>query len=228
MKSYFKAQLLAITLISLGLNLYGKIETINNKDEFNALVKNNKNVFVKISAEWCGACKMVKEPFIALSDEAEFSHVKFAHADLDQNRALAQEHGVVGIPTFLIVSNGQVVDKATGVKGSDVHEYFRNIIRSKFSGAAAAAAVEAEGSVTTEETTVNPATGTETTTKEVTTEQVQGNQAVVTQEETNTQEAEDAAMGLLDKLKAFFLWILNAVRSMIEGVFNWIKSLFGK
>ena len=65
MKSYFKIQLLALALLSWGSFLNGKIEHINSMDDFKALTSNHKLVFVKIAAEWCGACKLVKEPFIA-------------------------------------------------------------------------------------------------------------------------------------------------------------------
>jgi thioredoxin 1 len=229
MKSNVKIQLLTFFL-SLGSMLNGKIEYINNINEYEALTAKNKYVFVKIAAEWCGACKMVKDNFNALSNEPEFKHVKFVHADSDQNRELAQKQSVTGLPTFLVVVDGKVVDKAVGLKGNDVSEYLRNIIRAKVPGAAAAAAsLDVAGTVTTEETTVNPFTGEETTTQEVTTEQVKGDQAIVTQETTSsTQEADEATTGILGKIKGLFLWLFNTVRDIFMGIFNWIKGLFGK
>ena len=216
MKSNFKIQLVTV-LLSLGSMLNGKIEYINDINEYEDLTANNKYVFVKIAAEWCGACKMVKDKFDALSDEPEFKHVKFVHAESDQNRALAQKQGVTGLPTFLVVMDGEVVDKAVGLKGNDVSEYLRNIIRAKVpGGAAAAAALDAAGTVTTEETTENPFTDTETTTQEVTTEELEGDQAVVTKETTSTtQEADEATTGILGKIKGLFLWLFNTVSCLL-------------
>ncbi len=229
MKSYFKMQLLAIALLNIGSMVHGIVKEINNLEEFRALT-NAKVCCVKIAAEWCGACKLVKDPFIRVSNQPEFSHITFAHADLDQNRALAQQYGVQGVPTLLYITADGKVDKSVGVKGNDIEQYLSNELRTKLPKAAnVGASADAEGSVTTEETTLNPVTGTETTTKEVTTEQVQGDAEVVTQETTTTsQDAQTSTLSFLGKIKALFLWMFNSVRDVFVGIFNWIKSLFGK
>ena len=70
-----------------------------NESNFNQLV-NNDLVLVDFFAEWCGPCRML-EPVLddVANDRSDFDIVK---VDIDKNRALAQQFGVMSVPTLMI------------------------------------------------------------------------------------------------------------------------------
>lgn len=72
---------------------------------------------VKVYAEWCGFCKMIKQDFENLAKN--HPHVAFIEVLGDKDMAFAKEHNVTGFPTFLIFKDGKKVDAVVGanIKG---------------------------------------------------------------------------------------------------------------
>lgn len=71
-------------------------------------------MLVFFTADWCGACKMMKSRVFSRTDVAEEIHERFDayHLDLTdpsiEVQVLAQRHGVLFLPTLLITdANGQ-------------------------------------------------------------------------------------------------------------------------
>ncbi len=65
---------------------------------------------VDFFAEWCGPCKMLGEVFEELKD------IKIIKINVDDHEELAQEHGVMSIPTVEIYKNKEMVSKFIGFK----------------------------------------------------------------------------------------------------------------
>ena len=86
------------------------------ENSFDAEVINSKTpVLVDFWASWCMPCKMQGPAVDELA--AEFvNKVKVVKVDVDSNQALAAKFGIRGIPTLLILNNGQVVDRMVGVQ----------------------------------------------------------------------------------------------------------------
>ncbi|NLM63490.1 MAG: thioredoxin [Mollicutes bacterium] len=82
-----------------------------NEENFNDLI-NKDIVLVDFFANWCGPCRMLS-PIIdeIAEDRNDFNIVK---VDVDQNPNLAQQYGVMSIPTLMIFKNGKVVDIKNG------------------------------------------------------------------------------------------------------------------
>ncbi len=81
--------------------------------------KENKLVFLDISASWCGPCKMLKN--YTFPDEAvgAFYNANFINVALDGEKGegitLAQKYGLTAYPTLLFIDgNGKLVAKTTG------------------------------------------------------------------------------------------------------------------
>lgn len=81
--------------------------------------KENKLVFLDISASWCGPCKMLKN--FTFPDEAvgKFYNANFINVALDGEKgegiALAQKYGLTAYPTLLFIDgDGKLVSKTTG------------------------------------------------------------------------------------------------------------------
>ncbi|GAB6158976.1 thioredoxin [Desulfotomaculum varum] len=87
--------------------------------EFNAanfeteVLKSDVPVLVDFWAAWCGPCRAIAPIIDQLS--AEFAgKVKIGKVNVDENRDLAQQFGVMSIPTLIFFKNGQKVDQVIG------------------------------------------------------------------------------------------------------------------
>jgi len=87
-----------------------------NENSFDAEVINSKTpVLVDFWASWCMPC--IRQAPVVGDIAAEFADkVKVVKVDVDSNQALAARFGIRGIPTLLILNNGQVVDRMVGVQ----------------------------------------------------------------------------------------------------------------
>ena len=66
------------------------------------------------TAEWCGPCRQ----YGPIVDEFanEMPEVSVRKIDVDKERELATSYGIRSIPTTVILQNGQLITKVTGVQ----------------------------------------------------------------------------------------------------------------
>jgi len=65
-------------------------------------------------APWCGPCKQIT-PIIEALHLQYRGIMTFGFLNTDENQDLAMEFGIMGIPTVLVVKDGQHVDSLVGV-----------------------------------------------------------------------------------------------------------------
>ena len=85
------------------------------KENFAEEVLNKKGtVLVDFYADWCGPCKMLMPVVHEIAEEQqEFSVGK---VNVDASMELAQQFGVVSIPTLICFKDGKPVEKKLGVQ----------------------------------------------------------------------------------------------------------------
>jgi thioredoxin 1 len=66
------------------------------------------------TADWCGPCKKVRPIVEELNRDQ--SEVKFQIIDVDSEGELAKTFEVKSIPTFILIEDGQEVNRFTGAK----------------------------------------------------------------------------------------------------------------
>jgi len=84
--------------------------------EFKELQNGNNKLFVDFYADWCGPCKMMMPVLEKVSEELSSEGVQFVKINADNERELSAEFGVRGIPTFVLIDNGEVVERFSGVR----------------------------------------------------------------------------------------------------------------
>lgn len=89
-----------------------------SKDDFEETLKKagDKPVLVDFYADWCGPCKLAAPVIDKLSGVYSASAI-LTKLNVDENRELAQEHGVMSIPTVIIFKNGEEIDRKIGFPG---------------------------------------------------------------------------------------------------------------
>ena len=84
-----------------------------NERNFNELITSNKIVLVDFFATWCGPCKMLSPEIERLADEYE-NKATIVKVDIDEQAGLAQEYGIMSVPTLLIFKDGKIVQQTSG------------------------------------------------------------------------------------------------------------------
>lgn len=79
------------------------------------VIKSEIPVMVDFYADWCGPCKAMGPVLEELAGAYE-SRVKVGKINVDENQDVAAKYGVMSIPTFLLIKDGEVAEKFVGMK----------------------------------------------------------------------------------------------------------------
>jgi thioredoxin 1 len=83
---------------------------------FETLARASRPVLVDFWAGWCAPCRVMK-PVVEAMARDHTGRVSFAKVDVDRNQSLAQRHGVLSIPNFVLFKQGRPVDRIVGAVG---------------------------------------------------------------------------------------------------------------
>lgn len=79
---------------------------INSREQYETALQGEpgKQTVVDFWATWCGPCRFLSPILDELEQEGKIDLVK---VDVDQNPELAQEHGIMSIPTMMFYKDGE-------------------------------------------------------------------------------------------------------------------------
>lgn len=90
-----------------------EIMHVGESDFENEVISSPLPVLVDFTAVWCGPCKMLEPIVNQLAQEWE-GKVKVVKLDVDDNADLAIQYQVMGVPTLMLFSNGEPLERMTG------------------------------------------------------------------------------------------------------------------
>ncbi len=79
------------------------------------VIKSDIPVMIDFWANWCMPCKMMSPIVDEIAKEME-GKVKVAKVNIDEEQALTLKYGIMSIPTFVVIKNGNVVNQSIGMQ----------------------------------------------------------------------------------------------------------------
>ena len=84
------------------------------RDNFETEVLNNTlPVLIDFYADWCGPCRMLGPVIDEIAEEA--TDFKVGKVNIDEQPELATKYQVMSVPTLVVIKNGEVANRVTGV-----------------------------------------------------------------------------------------------------------------
>ena len=94
------------------------VTEVNDSNFEQEVLKSAQPVMIDFWAAWCGPCKAIA-PVVDEIAVQYTGKLKVVKMDVDRNAATPQRYGVRGIPTLLLIKDGQVRSQIVGYKGKD-------------------------------------------------------------------------------------------------------------
>ena len=89
--------------------------TITKENYDDEVIKSPVPVLLDFWATWCGPCRMLSPIVDEIANEVE-GKAKVCKINVDEQPDLAQQFGIMSIPTLVFIKNGEIVAKEVGVR----------------------------------------------------------------------------------------------------------------
>ena len=78
------------------------------------VMNSNKPVLLDFWAPWCAPCRMVAPTVEEIASERV--DIKVGKINVDEQPELANKFGIMSIPTLVVMKNGKIVQRVSGVR----------------------------------------------------------------------------------------------------------------
>ncbi len=97
-----------------------EVKAVDKSNFQTEVMDSDKPVLVDFWASWCGPCRQINPVMTSIAEaHEELSVVKI---NIDESPEIAQHYGVLSVPTFLVIKDGQVIKTVVGAKPKTVLE----------------------------------------------------------------------------------------------------------
>ncbi|MEM0240060.1 MAG: thioredoxin [Candidatus Nezhaarchaeales archaeon] len=101
-------------MMRLSLSKGGKVLHLNSTSFRDILKSESRPILVDFWAEWCAPCRLLSPIFEKLAEKYS-DKVVFAKVNVDECPDLAEEHGIMAIPTLILFRDGVEVERVIGL-----------------------------------------------------------------------------------------------------------------
>ena len=95
---------------------------LDDKNFEDQVMKSKVPVFVDFWAPWCGPCQSMLPIIEEVAKEYKEDIIKIAKLNIDENKAVPGQYGIMSVPTFMIFKDGQIIDQIVGSMSRHVFE----------------------------------------------------------------------------------------------------------
>lgn len=88
--------------------------TVNENNYDKVVLQSGRLVLADFYADWCGPCRALAPVVEEVAQEA--ADVTVCKINIDDNRALADQMGILSVPTLLLIQNKSVVATLIGLR----------------------------------------------------------------------------------------------------------------
>lgn len=90
-----------------------KVVPVNDGNFASEVLESDLPVLIDFTAGWCQPCHVVAPLIDQIADEYD-GRVKVTKLDVDESPTTARKYGIRGIPTLVVVKDGEVVGQVVG------------------------------------------------------------------------------------------------------------------
>ncbi len=94
-------------------NVQSNVLEVDDENFESEVLKSDKTVLIDFYADWCGPCKVLSP--IVEEVASENDDIKVVKINIDEAIIIANQYGIMSIPTLVVIKNGEEVNRTVGV-----------------------------------------------------------------------------------------------------------------